>query len=125
VESSSGPIADLWVVGDTATDGVLALTVTGELTVTTADTACTQLTAFLGRSSAPEATVDLSGLTFCDLTGLRVLLQAAARGAAAGRPVRVVAASAEVQWLMTLTEAAPSLGYRPAAEPPPPGAGSA
>jgi anti-anti-sigma factor len=69
------PVTGLWVVADTAPDGALTLTVTGELDTTTADTARTQLTALLQRSSAPQVQLDLSGLVFCDLAGLHVLLQ--------------------------------------------------
>ncbi len=96
-------------------DGALTLTIAGALTFTTADAARTQLTALLDRSSARVVMLDLGELRFCDLTGLRVLLKAAARATAAARTVRVVAASAELDWLLTLTRTAPSLGYPPGA----------
>ncbi|OJF12886.1 STAS domain-containing protein [Couchioplanes caeruleus] len=122
---ASDPIAGLWVVADTAADGVLTLTMTGELSITTAETARTQLTALLERSPAPQARLDLSGLDFCDLAGLRLLLHVSAQTAAAGRAVRVSAASPAVDYLLTLTRTAPSLGYQPAAESPPDGTRSA
>ncbi len=115
MESSSGPAAGLWVVGDTAVDGHLTLTVTGDLTCVTAEAAHVQLTALLDRSSAPVVRMDLARLRFCDLTGLRTLLEVAARAAAAGRQVRTVAASLELECLLTVTETAPLLGYQPAA----------
>ncbi len=105
------PSAGVWVVEDTAADGAVTWTVTGELTFTTGDTARTALTALLDRCPAPMVGLNLSGLHFCDRTGLQVLLQVAARAAATGRAVRVVAASTEVDCLLTLTRTAPSLGY--------------
>jgi anti-anti-sigma factor len=111
VGSSSYPVGDLWVVGDTLANGVLTLTLTGELTFTTVGTARTQLAALLDRSSPPEVQVDLSGVDFCDAAGLRLLLEVTSQAAVAGVTVRVVAASAPVDWLLTLTESASSLGY--------------
>jgi anti-anti-sigma factor len=112
------------MVGDTLAGGVLTLTLTGDLAFTTVGTARTQLAALLDRSSAPEVRVDLSLLGFCDAAGLRLLLEVTSRAAEVGVTVRVVAASAPVDWLLTLTELAPSLGYQPAANPPPAGSGS-
>ncbi|MEV6602485.1 STAS domain-containing protein [Actinoplanes sp. NPDC051346] len=115
------PVAGLWVVADTAADGVLTVLITGELCITTADTARTQLRTLLERSPAPQVRLDLSGLDFCDLTGLRILLQVSEQSAAAGRTVRVSAASPAVSYLLTLTETAPLLGYQPTADSPPDG----
>ncbi|GIF45442.1 STAS domain-containing protein [Actinoplanes xinjiangensis] len=111
------PVAEVWAVADTAADGALTLTVTGELCTITADTARTQLTALLQRSSAPQVRLDLSRVHFCDLAGLRVLLEVSVQAAAADRPIRVSAASPAVDYLLNLTQTAPSLGYQPATEP--------
>lgn len=117
--SSPDPAAAVWVVADTTADQRITLTVTGELTFTTADAARAQLTVLIDRCPAPEIRMDLRDLDFCDVAGLRVLLQLAARASAAGRPIRVVAASAELDWLLTFTETAPSLGYQPTNDSPP------
>jgi anti-anti-sigma factor len=114
---ASDSVAGLWVVAVTTADETLTLTVTGELTITTADTARTQLAALLQRSSAPQVRLDLGGLSFCDLAGLRVLLQISVLADAADRTIRVSAASPAVNNLLNLTRTAASLGYQPATEP--------
>jgi anti-sigma B factor antagonist len=52
---------------------------------------------------ANEITIDLSGLTFMDSTGLRLLLKADARARADGHSMRVTGASGEVKMVMEIT----------------------
>ncbi|MEU4561693.1 GAF domain-containing protein [Actinoplanes sp. NPDC023936] len=58
--------------------------------------------------------LDLTGLRFCDLAGLRSLLDLRERAIAADRVVRVVAASSAVRLLMRATDTTSLFGYSPA-----------
>jgi anti-sigma B factor antagonist len=72
--------------------GVRILTLRGELDLATAPSACVRLDA-ARRRPRPRVVVDLSGVRFCDSTGLRALLGAANEvAAAAGRLAIVVPA---------------------------------
>ena len=56
--------------------GVRVLDVTGELDINTAPALCLRLEA-ARHGGSPRVLVDLSGLEFCDSTGLRALIMAA------------------------------------------------
>jgi anti-anti-sigma factor len=58
--------------------------------------------------------LDLTGLRFCDLDGLRILLDLRERAVTTGRTVRVVAASSALRLLMQVTGTASLFGYPPA-----------
>jgi anti-sigma B factor antagonist len=76
----------------------------------------TAVTAALGHALRTRATVvvaDLTGTKFCDGTGLRVLLNAHSRAAAAGRQLRVAAAAPQVRRMLTLPGAGPTLDLYP------------
>ncbi|MFI7599087.1 STAS domain-containing protein [Actinoplanes sp. NPDC049681] len=59
---------------------------------------------------------DLSGLWFCDVAGLRLLLDLWQRATSDGRQMRMVAASDAVRTLMLLTDTAALFGYPAAPE---------
>jgi anti-sigma B factor antagonist len=109
--------------------GVRVIAVTGELDLATAPALCARLDASRN-ANAPRVLVDLTGLAFCDSTGLRALLGAAAevrlhggRFAIACRPVGEVARLLEVVGAREhmavhddATSALVTLGTRPAAQ---------
>jgi anti-anti-sigma factor len=65
--------------------GVQVLDVSGELDINTAPALCLRLEA-ARRGASPRVLLDLSGLEFCDSTGLRALILAAQEiAASAGR----------------------------------------
>ena len=54
--------------------GKPVLVVRGELDISTAATLCERMRALRDRGRAPDMVLDLTGLEFCDSTGLRALL---------------------------------------------------
>lgn len=79
--------------------GVRRLCVVGELDMATAP----ELARELDRAAAAAVTVDLTGVTFIDACGLRVLIGAHARGNGDGRPgLWLVGASRPVRRLFDL-----------------------
>ncbi|MEU4426824.1 GAF and ANTAR domain-containing protein [Actinoplanes sp. NPDC024001] len=97
-----------------ATEGVVSVSVTGELALPLDAAAARRLAAPLGEAAA-VLQWDLSGLRFCDLAGLRLLLDLRRQIIAGGRQMRVVAASEAVHLLLLFTETAPLFGYPPPA----------
>ncbi|WIM92564.1 GAF domain-containing protein [Actinoplanes oblitus] len=91
----------------------MVVALNGELAAPLAIDVPTRLTALLDE---PVTTLelDLTGLRFCDLTGLRVLLDLREHATVTGRTVSVVAASGVVRMLMQITDTASLLGYPPA-----------
>jgi len=91
---------------DDEVEGAAVVAVLGELDIATAPELCVRLDA--GRASnAPELLVDLTGLAFCDSTGLRALIGAANEYAVAGGELAVVPpAAGAVARLFALTGAA-------------------
>ncbi|MFI1988245.1 GAF domain-containing protein [Actinoplanes sp. NPDC020271] len=96
-----------------AVGGTMLVALTGEVAAPLDIDVLTRLTALLDEP-ARVWKLDLTGLRFCDLAGLRVLVDLQERAAAAGRTVRVVAASGAVRLLMEVTGTAWLLGYPPA-----------
>jgi anti-anti-sigma factor len=87
-------------------DGNQIISVTGELDIATAEQAYAYISdvidAWLGESPAPVS-VDLSGLTFCDASGLGALARIARHARQAGRQLRLTAARPSLLKIMRIT----------------------
>jgi anti-anti-sigma factor len=87
-------------------DGNQIISVTGELDIATAEQAYAYISdvidAWLGESPAPVS-VDLSGLTFCDASGLGALARIARHARQAGRQLRLIAARPSLLKIMRIT----------------------
>ena len=97
-------------------DGNQIISVAGELDIATAEQAYAYISdvidAWLGQSPAPVS-VDLSGLTFCDASGLGALARLARHARQAGRQLRLTAARPSLLKIMRITgldRAYPELG---------------
>ncbi|BAL92211.1 hypothetical protein AMIS_69910 [Actinoplanes missouriensis 431] len=96
-----------------ATGDAVLVVLDGELAVPLEIDVTERLTAVLDQP-ARVLNLDLTGLRFCDLAGLRSLLHLRERAVAADRVVRVVAASSAVRLLMQVTDTSALFGYSPA-----------
>jgi anti-sigma B factor antagonist len=76
--------------------------VAGELDIATAEKAYSYISDIIDGGPAP-VTVDLSGLTFCDASGLGVLARIARHAKQAGRQLKLSAARPSLLKLMRLT----------------------
>ena len=87
-------------------DGNQIVSVVGELDIATADQAYLYISdvidAWPSRSPAPVS-VDLSGLTFCDASGLGALARIARHARRAGRQLRLTAARPSLLKIMRIT----------------------
>jgi anti-sigma B factor antagonist len=83
-------------------DGYQVISVTGELDIATADKAYAYISEVIDRWPAP-VTVDLSGLSFCDASGLGVLAKAARHARQAGRQLRLTSARPSLLKIMRMT----------------------
>lgn len=87
-------------------DGNQIISVTGELDIATAEQAYAYISdvidAWPGLSPAPVS-VDLSGLTFCDASGLGALARVARHARQAGRQLRLTAARPSLLKIMRIT----------------------
>ena len=87
-------------------DGNQIISVTGELDIATAGQAYSYISdvidAWPGLSPAPVS-VDLSGLTFCDASGLGALARTARHARQAGRQLRLTAARPSLLKIMRIT----------------------
>jgi anti-anti-sigma factor len=87
-------------------DGNQIISVAGELDVATAEQAYAYISdvidAWPGLSPAPVS-VDLSGLTFCDASGLGALARIARHARQAGRQLRLTAARPSLLKIMRIT----------------------
>lgn len=93
----------------------LSVTVSGELAAPVDPAVAGRLAAVLDEP-ARVLRWDLSGLRFCDVAGLRLLLDLRRRAADDGRRMYVVAASPAVHILLRLTGTGTLFGYPPASE---------
>jgi anti-sigma B factor antagonist len=84
------------------TDGDQVIRVTGELDIATAEKAYSYISEALDGGQAPVS-VDLSGLTFCDASGLRALARLARHARQAGRQLRLTAVRPSLLKLMRIT----------------------
>jgi len=99
---------------DAAHDWLIAV---GEIDLNTAQTLSVAIE-LAEQRAPPRLTVDLSGVTFIDVSGLRVLLQAARRARTDGRRFAVARPSHQVARLLELTAISQSLDVSDAASPP-------
>jgi anti-sigma B factor antagonist len=97
-------------------DGNQIISVRGELDIATAEQAYTFISDVIDAWPTPVS-VDLSGLTFCDASGLSVLAKIARHARQAGRQLRLTAARPSLLKIMRITgldrafpELVPSVG---------------
>jgi anti-anti-sigma factor len=83
-------------------DGNQIISVTGELDIATAEQAYVYISDVIDAWPAPVS-VDLSGLTFCDASGLGALARAARHARQAGRQLRLTAARPSLLKIMRIT----------------------
>jgi anti-sigma B factor antagonist len=83
-------------------DGYQVISVAGELDIATAEKAYTYISEIIDSWPVP-VTVDLSGLTFCDASGLGVLAKAARHARQAGRQLSLTSARPSLLRLMRMT----------------------
>jgi anti-anti-sigma factor len=83
-------------------DGNQIVNVTGELDIATAEQAYTYLSDVIDAWPLPVS-VDLSGVTFCDASGLRALARIARHAREAGRQLRLTAARPSLLKIMRIT----------------------
>ena len=83
-------------------DGNQIVSVRGELDIATAEQAYTFISDVIDAWPTPVS-VDLSGLTFCDASGLSVLAKIARHAREAGRQLRLTAARPSLLKIMRIT----------------------
>ncbi len=83
-------------------DGTQVVSVTGELDIATAEQAYAYISEIIDGRQA-SVSVDLSGLTFCDASGLGVLAKIARHARQAGRQLRLTAARPSLLRIMRIT----------------------
>jgi len=96
-----GP-AQLQLSCRTDADGYQVVSVTGELDIATAEQAYAYISEIIDGRPAPVS-VDLSGLTFCDASGLGVLARIARHARQAGRQLRLTSVRPSVMKIMRIT----------------------
>jgi anti-sigma B factor antagonist len=86
-------------------DGSQIVSMTGELDIATAEQAYTYLSDVLNawETGPVPVSVDLSGLTFCDASGLGVLARIARHARQAGRQLTLTAARPSLLKIMRIT----------------------
>ena len=83
-------------------DGNQVVSVTGELDIATAEQAYLYISDVIDAWPTPVS-VDLSGLTFCDASGLGVLARVARHARQAGRQLKLTAARPSLLKIMRIT----------------------
>jgi anti-sigma B factor antagonist len=86
----------------TGADGYQVISVTGELDIATAEQAYSYISEVIDGWQTPVS-VDLSGLTFCDASGLGVLARIARHARQAGRQLRLTSARPSLLKIMRIT----------------------
>ncbi len=86
----------------TGANGYQIVSVTGELDIATAEQAYSYISEVIDGRSAP-VTVDLSGLTFCDASGLGALARIARHAREAGRQLMLASAQPSLLKIMRIT----------------------
>jgi anti-anti-sigma factor len=86
----------------TGADGYQVISVTGELDIATAEQAFAYISEVIDGWQTPVS-VDLSGLTFCDASGLGVLARIARHAKQAGRQLRLTSARPSLLKIMRIT----------------------
>jgi anti-anti-sigma factor len=96
------PAAQLELSCRTGANGYQIVSVAGELDIATAEQAYSYLSEVIDGRTAP-VTVDLSGLTFCDASGLGVLARAARYARQKGRQLALASARPSLLKIMRIT----------------------
>jgi anti-anti-sigma factor len=96
------PAAQLELSCRTGANGFQIVSVAGELDIATAEQAYSYLSEVIDGRTAP-VTVDLSGLTFCDASGLGVLARAARYARQKGRQLALASARPSLLKIMRIT----------------------
>jgi anti-anti-sigma factor len=99
--SPPGP-AQLELSCRTGPNGYQIVSVAGELDIATAEQAYSYISEVIDGRPAP-VTVDLSGLTFCDASGLGALARIARHAREAGRQLMLTSARPSVMKIMRIT----------------------
>ena len=86
----------------TGANGYQVISVTGELDIATAEQAYSYISEVIDGRPAPVS-VDLSGLTFCDASGLGVLARIARHARQAGRQLSLTSARPSLLKIMRIT----------------------
>ena len=86
----------------TGSNGYQIVSVTGELDIATAEQAYSYISEVIDGRSAP-VTVDLSGLTFCDASGLGALARVARHARQKGRQLMLTSARPSLLKIMRIT----------------------
>lgn len=86
----------------TSTDGYRIISVTGELDIATSEQAYSYISEVIDCWPTPVS-VDLSGLTFCDASGLGVLARIARHARQAGRQLKLTSARPSLLKIMRIT----------------------
>ena len=86
----------------TDADGYQVVTVTGELDIATAEQAYSYISGVIDGWPTPVS-VDVSGVTFCDASGLGVLAKASRHARQAGRQLSLVSARPSLLKIMRIT----------------------
>ena len=94
--------AELELSCRTDADGSQVVTVTGELDIATAEQAYSYISGVIDGWPTPVS-VDLSGVTFCDASGLGVLAKAARHARQAGHRLTLLAARPSLLKIMRIT----------------------
>jgi anti-sigma B factor antagonist len=97
-----GEPAQLELSTRTGANGYQVVSVTGELDIATAEQAYSYISEVIDRRSAP-ITVDLSGLTFCDASGLGALARIARHAREAGRQLMLASARPSLVKIIRIT----------------------
>lgn len=89
----------------TGRDGYQVVSMSGELDIATAEQAYAYVSEVIDAPGQPREPVgvDLSGLTFCDASGLRVLARLARHARLAGRQLRLISARPAVLKIIRIT----------------------
>jgi anti-sigma B factor antagonist len=94
--------AQLELSCQTNANGYQVVSVTGELDIATAEQAYAYISEVIDGRPAP-VTVDLSGLTFCDASGLGALARIARHARQAGRQLMLTSARPSLMKIMRIT----------------------
>jgi anti-anti-sigma factor len=101
-DAAAGEPAQLELSCRTGANGYQIVSVTGELDIATAEQAYSYLSEVIDGRTAP-VTVDLSGLTFCDASGLGALARTARHARQKGRQLMLTSARPSLLKIMRIT----------------------
>jgi anti-sigma B factor antagonist len=101
-KAAKAQLAQLELSCRTGANGYQIVSVTGELDIATAEQAYSYLSEVIDGRPAP-VTVDLSGLTFCDASGLGALARTARHAREKGRQLMLTSARPSVLKIMRIT----------------------